>query len=121
MCRRGMSNTLTLCFTCKNQTSNPKFCSRGCAAKYNNRVFPRRQRKSKKCKNCYKLIRSNRTYCKECFGVRMAVKLQDYTLGQVIYTKHHISSSFALVRSRARNLFPIGPCQRCGYSKHTEV
>ncbi len=32
------------CLNCSRDTTNPKFCGRSCAAKYNNRKFPKRTR-----------------------------------------------------------------------------
>lgn len=48
------------CLQCGKETSNPKFCSSSCAAKYNkNRIL-----KNKKfCLNCGKEIQNQRKYC----------------------------------------------------------
>lgn len=32
------------CLNCQRETENPKFCSRSCAATFNNRIHPKRQR-----------------------------------------------------------------------------
>lgn len=42
------------------------FCSRSCAASYNNARFPKRTAKKRSCKNCPELIRSDQQFC----GVR---------------------------------------------------
>jgi len=46
------------------------------------------------------------------------------TLQEAIYWKHHKSSAFALVRSRARaseKMKKIKSCEICGYSKHVQA
>ena len=106
------------CLMCSNITKNPKFCSRKCAGIQNGKLFPKRK-PVKKCKTCDTLIAKGRTYCVQCRANRVANK--DITLSEAIYTKYHRSSAFALVRSRARTILPHQPCQKCGYTSHTEV
>ena len=55
------------CIECSNQTNNPKFCSKSCAAKFNNKVFPKRSLKGA-CKTCKSIISSSRSYCDECWN-----------------------------------------------------
>lgn len=93
------------------------FCSKRCACIFNNRI-PKRKR-NKVCLNCDNKILSNRKYCQDCKYHKV-----DYTLDQAIYTKHHKSSAFALVRSRARLVAKqVGwnSCEKCGYDKHIEI
>ena len=54
------------CLECGKPTSNPKFCGRSCAAKYNNKKSPKRALEGS-CKLCGTPIPSSRTYCKQCF------------------------------------------------------
>lgn len=54
------------CTYCGKSTSS-KFCSRSCAASYNNKAYPKRK-KTKKCKICGNLIYATRTHCKNCWG-----------------------------------------------------
>jgi hypothetical protein len=56
------------CLQCKKLTSNPKFCCRSCAAKYNNTKYPKR-RPEGKCKKCQQPISTTRKYCDNCWGV----------------------------------------------------
>lgn len=54
------------CLTCKSDTNNPKFCSRSCAATYNNTLGIYNRRKLEgKCKQCNISIPSSRKYCKD--------------------------------------------------------
>jgi len=102
--------------------SKNHYCSRSCAAIYNNKNPNRKtKKKTKKCKICTQLILSNRQKCPDCIKNS---KPPDYTLKDVIYEKHHKSSAFALVRSRARTIAKnanLNTCSRCGYNKHVEI
>ena len=105
------------CIHCGTLTSNPKFCSRSCAAKVTNREKPKRVAKVRNCLRCGCQVPKGRTACDDCLTP------QDMTLEEAIYTKHHPSSAFALVRSRARSVVKDWEkiCAHCGYPKHVEV
>ena len=53
------------CQFCKTETENPKFCSRSCAAKYNNTAFPKRIQQPSICKicNCSFKGHAGKVYC----------------------------------------------------------
>jgi hypothetical protein len=53
------------CNHCDKETINPKFCSRSCAAKANNKLYPKRKPENT-CINCGGLISTKWIYCKEC-------------------------------------------------------
>lgn len=111
----------TRCITCNNLTQNPKFCSRSCAAKTNNKLNPKRKPEGV-CKLCKIQILSNRSYCKNCYKENFSSK--DLTLEEAIYTTHHRSSAYALIRTRARQKIKsknITKCYNCNYNKHIEV
>lgn len=96
------------------------YCSRKCSHSVNTKQNPRRI-KTKKCKICDTLIFSSRQKCPQCIKNLQPL---DYTLEEAIYTKHHKSSAFALVRSRARTIakhLGLNKCVKCGYSKHVEI
>ena len=108
------------CLNCNIETENPRFCSRSCSTSYANRNSPKRL-KTKLCGNgCGAKILSSRTYCPACknLGVNNKVSIES-----VIYKDHHRSSSYALIRSRARAIMKNKPqvCAKCGYNKHVEV
>lgn len=50
------------CHTCNKDTSNPKFCSKSCAAKTNNVLVPKRPKKKNTCVYCKKET-NNPKYC----------------------------------------------------------
>lgn len=107
------------CLNCNAETNNPSYCPSSCAATRNNKLKPKRKLGMYCCKTCATPVGSGYTYCKECFKG----KVKDLTLEEAIYSKHHKSSAFALVRTRARSV--VGErervCKRCGYTKHVEV
>jgi 5-methylcytosine-specific restriction endonuclease McrA len=109
------------CVTCGKNHNNPKFCSRSCAAKWTNKHYPKKQkiRFNKNCELCNKEIDYRSKRCINCSGF-----LGDMTLKEAIYKKHHKSSAFALVRTRARVVakkLGFTKCIKCGYDKHVEV
>jgi len=111
------------CLKCGSPTKT-KFCSRSCSASYNNRVKPKRKPEHK-CIDCGKPITAKRARCREHYLIwKQEQVVKDMTLSEAIYTNHHRSSAYALVRSRARSLFKklgIDTCECCGYNKHVEI
>ena len=108
----------SICQFCSVSTPNPKFCSRSCAAKFNNKIIPKRKKVLGNCKKCNCEIQKNRMYCKLC---RLP---EDMTLEQAMYNDSIKSSAYALVRSRARSTDKIKntkSCEICGYDKHVEA
>jgi 5-methylcytosine-specific restriction endonuclease McrA len=111
------------CLNCPVETTNPKFCSQSCAASYNNKLYPKKKRKIKLCAICSEPVDNKSIYC---IKHKSDGKNLVYTISDAInaYSKHHRSSAFALIRSRARAVaikFGINSCQNCGYDKHIEV
>lgn len=109
------------CICCSNPTKNQKYCSRSCAAKINNKIPKRKRTKVSYCENCNKECTYRRKYCELCYKDCTA---PDISLQEAIYEKHHKSSAYALVRSRARSSNKakrITACEKCGYDKHVEV
>ena len=107
---------MTKCAYCHKETLNPKFCSRSCSAKETNKI-PKRKAKPHNCVGCGAVLKSRRARCNSCSQVK------DITLEESIYHRHHKSSAYSLVRSRARASVRGEPqvCEVCGYSKHVEV
>jgi DNA-directed RNA polymerase subunit M/transcription elongation factor TFIIS len=116
------------CINCKEETGNPKFCSRRCAAIYNNKYVHKIALVKRFCRRCGKLIernsyKDNSVLCENCRSREYQFD-DNVSLKDVIYTKHHKSSAFALVRSRARRVAEIlgmNKCFVCGYDKHVEI
>lgn len=106
------------CGYCGTETKNKKYCSRACAIKVTNKT-PKRAKVQRVCKVCSIAVTGRRTVCDE----HSAHVVKDMTLAEAVYEKHHRSSAYALVRSRARASVASEPvvCQTCGYDKHVEV
>lgn len=94
------------------------FCSKSCSAKITNSIYKKKKSKPTFCKLCSSPTINKRKLCLNCY--KHGSK-GDITLEEAIYFKHHKSSAFALVRSRARASNKIRECELCGYSKHVEV
>ena len=111
------------CLNCGSSTKT-KFCSRSCSTSFNNRVKPKRNPEHK-CIDCGKPINSKRARCREHYLLWLKTKeTKDMTLTEAIYDKHHRSSAYALVRTRARAFakkLGLDTCEKCGYDKHVEI
>lgn len=128
----------TNCLFCKKETTNPKFCSKTCAASYNNKLSPKRKRnfylpqnynkknneeKIKFCIVCGKITTYRSKYCKECNP--QIVDWSKTTIKEIRYTSSHRSNLFAKIRDNAKRVFKQSnlpkSCVYCGYQKHFEV
>ena len=119
------------CDYCDNNTSNPRFCSRSCAAKKTNIESPKRKL-TKICSKCENTIDNSRTtFCSQHLKEHNDklksrcpdTKLEDYWNKSSVKDKHpswknsHIR---ALNRSWNKELIKL-PCANCGYKKHVEL
>lgn len=104
--------------------SPTNYCSRSCSASSNN-LKRNYKKKSYSCKHCGAKTENRKTRCGKCPDTLSAEeKSKIESIKDIIYTKHHRSSAFALIRSRARSVVKkLGQCscQRCGYNEHIEV
>lgn len=122
---------MNTCITCNNATSNPRFCSRSCAAKYNNKIHPKRKTK-RVCFICGKPVKSYRNsrcfehqeeYLSTRFDYIKELPLSHYWSKKSLQNLHQ-SSKNAHIRILARNHFKdllLKPCAKCGYNKHVEL
>lgn len=98
------------------------FCSRSCSAKFTNKT-PKRKKTLHKCYSCDEMITVRNKYCSQClFNLRN----EDITLinASSRYDKHHRTSAFGLVRTRAKAIakkLGWNNCEVCGYDKHIEI
>lgn len=118
------------CYHCQIETSNPKYCSRSCAAKENNKVSKRKI--TRHCTKCKCLVRNYRsTLCETHFQEHKKYEsdyIRNLTIADYCNRKSlinlHKSSQFAhirgLNRSWNKDLTKL-PCFNCGYSKHVEL
>ena len=122
--------TQNKCKHCGTETTNPKFCSRSCTAKENNKI-PKRKL-SKKCSRCDSIVRNYRsTLCETHYQIHLSKQKEallnstvlDYTSRDCLKNLHP-SSKFAHIRGLNRSWNKDKtklPCHVCGYSKHVEL
>jgi len=119
------------CLNCQKETTNPKFCSRACAQSLNNKLYPKRLRKTK-CTKCDNITKSYRhSLCEEHWKEYMSTRresIENKTLSDYWNLKSleklHASSKNAHIRLLARSWFKeltSKPCAKCGYDKHVEL
>jgi len=119
------------CLNCQIKTNNPKFCSKSCAASYNNKIYPKRSI-TRRCTRCNNLVHSTKSLlCKEHSVEYKYLKTEKYknkTVGEYrnllsVKGKHgswlnaHIRN---FARSWLKHLTKL-PCKNCGYDKHVEL
>lgn len=107
----------------KKSKTGSHYCGSSCAARANNKLFPKR-RMSNKCQTCDKRIRHGVMFCNRSCNPKLAT-IDNQTLGD------HISSMvkrdanlYNKIRQKARAVaYKEMPrvCVKCGYSKHVEV
>ena len=105
------------CINCNEETNNPKFCCRSCAAKYNNKAFPKRLPEHE-CFNCNKKINSSRRFCSDL--CKETFKKETRPL-QALVEKRSVNKR-AVVRFRQQQKLKAieykgGKCKICGYDK----
>lgn len=119
------------CIHCDKETTNPKFCSKSCAAHVNNTIFPKRKL-DRKCMLCDNIVKSYRHYrCEFHMDEWNEQKRQNWktkTLGELrngfAVRGKHPSWIHAQVRSYCRTWLRHllkESCRHCGYSKHLEL
>jgi hypothetical protein len=97
------------CLHCKNMTSNPKFCSRSCAAAVNGSSYPKRKPEHK-CKSCEAPVTAKKRYCASCAlerATRITAPRQNY---KIVKTRRAKLKEFAVQ-------YKGGKCIICSYDK----
>ncbi len=110
------------CYCCEKSTSNPKYCSRSCAAKINNKLIPKRNPQGS-CKICSINIKTREvfcsTQCKEESKRRSAERKKKY-LSSEQYKKNKNQKTVdwrRRVKLKGIQLMG-GKCQGCGLVDH---
>lgn len=123
-----------ICLQCNTETTNPKFCSRSCAAIYTNTNGPPKRKRSNVCTQCkvFTLARSYKhrlcqthweAYLATTADARLNKTLAEFYEKASIKGKH-ASWKHSHVRVHARSLhkqLAKSPCAKCGYDKHVEL
>jgi hypothetical protein len=121
-----------------NETLTKRFCTRSCAAVYNNKSSPKRPSKSNKtkvrksqpfsiCQSCgiqvansinKKGLHNLRKFCDACSGS----KIHTRTKGEIFSTRANWQSARSSIRNHACKQYQGSPgCDVCGYERYTEV
>jgi hypothetical protein len=117
------------CLNCGTHTTNPKFCSRSCAATYTNKQKPKRSR-TRKCSNCEDIVAHHKTtLCEQHLKeYKSSSHYKNLTIGEYRNKSsidgRHPSWRHAHIRSFARSWLKDlikQECESCGYDKHTEL
>ena len=110
------------CLNCSTETSNPKFCSRSCAATHNNHN-PKRKL-SNNCIDCNKSIHKGRSRCKECYMENKNKSWQNKTLREL--KKGNANNyGYPMIRQDSRRKYiksgqPM-ECAICKYNFHVDI
>lgn len=124
---------------CEIKRVKNSFCSKSCAARYNNSKYPKKISfsKEKLCKICNKKIKSTRKgRCFYCYhNIVMKEKRKKSILGYgentlqdaIDQSKNYASKhKYEKIRQHAHRLFDLMNwkkqlCEKCGYDKHVEL
>ncbi len=111
------------CVMCGKTTTNPKFCSNSCAAKYNNQHFPKREKKVREwtCTKCGNPTTERRKFCDDC--TPRHYDWLDKTIGECSRDGYY--QMYRTIRALARRLYresgrPLH-CWVCGYTDYVEI
>lgn len=119
------------CTACGTATRNKKFCSRSCAASYNNKKFPKKKLQNR-CAECDSLIPKRNKRCSECFEKRISriptekriSRIPRRALSELRTETGSRNSYTTLIRFHARKVAQelelLDSCTVCGYSLHVQ-
>lgn len=106
---------------CNNQTENPKYCSKSCAASCNNSKFPKRSPAVKNTCTCGKNIRKEARFCTECWQAFRLNTAMKTPVGELLVS----SNPYSRIRTYARRIMdrygPEKTCSVCGFDVVVEV
>jgi hypothetical protein len=107
------------------------FCTRNCAATYNNKIYPKRHKQPKqlskyKCIDCgNKITHSREGRCHKCKRLEALRIYGERTIEDVLYKNGDASLKFLYVRKRAQTVLELEErpkiCEDCGWDKHVHT
>lgn len=104
------------CTYCSSPTENPKFCSKSCAAKENNRRFPKRKLQGK-CRSCGKTIHTIDRWCSsKCKEQWTENKRREAAERRPAMNTVRVAAWRQRLKVKAIE-YKGGSCARCGYNK----
>ena len=108
---------------CGQQTTNPQYCSRSCAAKHTNVLYPKRRQRKRFCKHCGTVIHldGRRTVCLDCNPFH--VDWEAITIAEMRGKRRYQKNSAIRDRARKQYICDNRPlrCYVCGYDKHVDI
>jgi hypothetical protein len=113
-------------YRCPSQSKKSKsgraFCSRSCAATFNNKNYPKR-RMTQTCNVCKKLIRADLKYCENCYQEKHHIS--NKTLNEATQRRKNDNNRYNQIRQISRKAYMRSDrpkyCEVCGYDKHIEI
>lgn len=116
------------CKYCNKSTPNPSFCSKSCAASFNNKAYPKKKL-TRQCVECTNIVKSYRhTRCQAHWQAHKETKWENKTIGEyrnrLSIVGKHKSWRHAHIRLAAKKYLREAAkkaCEVCGYDKHVEV
>lgn len=108
------------------QIENNIFCSKTCAAVFNNKIRERKSRAKKhKCTICFVELNSKRKYCNDCFKEHRYKnkKTKDWSIVTIQELEYKNKPyKYVRIRDHARSVTKDREqkCQKCGYDKYVE-
>lgn len=116
---------LKKCLNCEEETLNLKFCSRHCAATYNNKL---RERPPILCERCEKKLdyRYKNVLCSSCKKIYSIEKLGEKTLGEIRRLPSFTVHRHVRVRNHADRVMryynlKVNYCLFCDYKNHVQL
>lgn len=102
--------------------SRKNFCSKSCATKFNNKLYPKRKM-SGTCLSCEATISGSRKYCSKCFKLE---KRNDWDSMTMQYMKDRYGvNRYSIIRTLARKAYKDSggarECLQCKYKTHIEI
>ncbi len=114
---------MNTCKNCEKSTENPKFCTKSCAAIYNNKKFPKRKRKQHYCRHCNVKVPSRRTTCNDCNPSYVDWSMRTVRDCLMLNNKH--TNKYRRIRDNSRYNYDNSSrpryCEICKYDKYYEV
>lgn len=111
------------CANCGQLTTNPKFCTNSCAAKYNNQHFPKSKKQVMQwiCVECGVPTTERRKYCDSCMPSQM--NWMDKSIADLSRDGHY--QVYRVVRNLARKIYKDSgrpmECVVCKYAEYVEI
>ena len=110
------------CLSCNTEINNPKFCSRSCAASFNNKIPKRKLAHT--CSDCLKIIHRGTKRCRECAGKFQNRLWRNKELGE-LKKGNAKNYGYPMIRNDSRNTYiksgKAMSCVVCEYDLHVDI